>query len=90
MKVILKGFIEVSAIDAPAISDELPRHIELTREEPGCIKFSVEQDKNNLNKYNVYEEFISQDAFEAHQQRVKASRWGEVSKNVLRNHEVTK
>lgn len=90
MKVILKGFIEVSDSDASAISKELPRHVELTLEEPGCITFSVVKDQSIRNRYSVYEAFIDQEAFDAHQQRVKSSRWGEVSKNVVRSYEITK
>ena len=71
------------------IKQELNEHIELTRQEDGCLIFDVIQDADNLNKFTVYEEFINQQAFELHQVRVNKSKWGSVSKNVERHYEIT-
>lgn len=85
-KVVLEGYIDVPDADLDFVKTELPKHIELTREESGCLVFSVEQDKSNRNRFDVYEVFASQEAFDAHQDRVKSSRWGAITKNVQRNY----
>ncbi len=51
--------------------------------------FEVTTDDKNRNRFNVYEEFVSQDAFDSHQQRMKSSRWSEVTTDVERHYEVT-
>lgn len=89
-KVILQGYIEVSDAEFDAIQAELPRHIELTRKEPGCLMFCVEQEQGFRNRFNVYEVFASQEAFAQHQKRVKESRWGAVTKNVQRHYRIAR
>lgn len=89
-KIILSGHILIPIEDVIEVQDALPGHLELTRNEKGCIKFNVTQDKKQLNKYSVYEEFIDQAAFDSHQQRVKNSHWGKVSQNVERHYEISK
>ncbi|MEV3831980.1 putative quinol monooxygenase [Aeromonas allosaccharophila] len=88
-RVILKGFIIVSSNDLAAVKDELDNHIQLTRAETGCLIFKVTQDPLNPCLFDVYEEFVEQAAFQAHQARVKSSRWGEITVNVERNYTVT-
>ena len=78
-KVILEGHVLVTDSDLVAVKNELANHIELTRQEEGCLVFEVSQDSENANRFNVYEEFISQDAFRIHQARVGCSEWGKVS-----------
>ena len=56
-KVILKGHIIVPDSDISAVKMELINHIELTRQEIGCFVFKVSQNTENLNRFNVYEEF---------------------------------
>lgn len=87
-KIILKGFIIVSDIDLEIIKQELPVHIELTRKESGCLVFEVTPNENNPNRFDVYEEFVSKSAFEAHQVRATNSRWGQVASNVERYYEI--
>lgn len=87
-KVILQGYILVSESELRVVKQELVTHSELTKQEPGCIKFDVTQDKSNPNKFHVYEEFTNQDAFTHHQDRVKNSYWGIVTKNVSRHYQI--
>ena len=87
-KIILEGYIIVPDADLEIIKNELKTHINLTREEVGCIKFIVEQDQNDKNRFNVYEEFLDQNAFNSHQNRVKNSYWGKVTKNVKRDYKI--
>lgn len=85
-KIVLEGFIEVSDDDLESVKRELTTHIELTKNEKGCIVFKVEQDPIYKNRFNVYEEFVDQAAFDAHQARVKTSKWGNATKNLKRNY----
>jgi quinol monooxygenase YgiN len=83
-KISLKGFIIVPDMSLAIIRQELPVHIELTRKETGCLVFEVIPAENNPNRFDVYEEFASKADFEAHQVRVKNSRWGQVTSGVER------
>ena len=75
-KVTLQGHIIVSDSDLSVVKKALSTHITLTKAEPGCLIFKVTVDAKNSNKFNVYEEFVNQDAFNQHQLRVKQSNWG--------------
>lgn len=87
-KVILKGFILVPDIDLMTIKEALPRHCELTRQEPGCLEFEVTPNRSNPNRFDVYEVFDSKAAFKAHQLRVQESHWGAVTTQVERHYEI--
>lgn len=87
-KVVLKGFVLAVDEDLPGIEAELPKHIELTRQEQGCVIFEVTQDPQNRNRFKVYEEFLDQESFDAHQARVKNSDWGTVSANLEKHYHV--
>ncbi|HHQ4912041.1 putative quinol monooxygenase [Aeromonas veronii] len=86
---ILKGFIVVPQAELTAVINELDNHIRLTRLEDGCLIFEVTQNEENQYRFEVYEEFKDQTAFDSHQLRVKSSKWGKVSVNVERYYEVT-
>ena len=88
-KVVLKGYILVDDADLTAVQDELENHIQLTRQEEGCLVFDVSRDEKDKNRFNVYEEFINQEAFELHQERVRNSLWGKISENVERYYQIT-
>ncbi|MGL5699680.1 MAG: putative quinol monooxygenase [Kluyvera sp.] len=88
-KIILKGFIIIPPNDLALVKDELDNHIQLTRSETGCLIFKVTQDPLNPCRFDVYEEFVDEAAFQAHQARVKSSRWGKITVNVERHYTVT-
>ena len=71
------------------VQAELPSHIELTRKEDGCLVFNVHQDEENKNRFNVYEEFRDQVAFDKHQERAAQSEWAKVTTNVERHYEIS-
>jgi len=85
-KVILEGYVIAPDSDLAAIEEELPNHLLLTRQEEGCIKFEVTQDHKNPNRFNVYEEFTSEKAFDTHRQRLRGTRWSEVSSNLEKHY----
>lgn len=84
-KVILEGYVIATDIDLAAVKRELANHIKLTLKEEGCLVFEVTQDNENKNRFNVYEEFTSQNAFKLHQERIRTSEWGKVS-SMLEKH----
>ena len=88
-KVILQGYIWVPDSDVEIVKRELIIHSELTKQESGCIIFEVALDETNANRFNVYEEFADQASFDKHQLRTKASKWGEVTKNVSRHYQIS-
>jgi len=88
-KITLQGHIIVSDADLAIVQNELIVHKKLTQQESGCITFKVTQDRDNINRFNVYEEFIDQQAFERHQLRVKNSKWGKVTANVQRYYQIS-
>jgi len=88
-KVILKGFIVVSDKDLDIVEQTLPSHIALTLEEEGCLCFQVTRCTSNANRFDVYEEFVDMEAFNAHQERVRSSHWGTVTKDVERYYTIS-
>lgn len=88
VKIILTGYVIVPERDRVSVLAELPRHIELTRQESGCLMFNVEQDRSVPGKLTVYEEFESMEAFQYHQDRVRQSEWGKITINVERFYNV--
>lgn len=86
--IVLQGFIIVPDSDLEAVKQALPQHCELTLQEPGCRVFRVTPHPTNPNRFDVYEEFTSKAAFEAHQQRVQQSDWGRVTSRVERHYEL--
>jgi quinol monooxygenase YgiN len=70
------------------VTEFLPRHIELTRAEPGCISFEVRQ-SDNPSVWDVSECFKDARSFERHQARVKASEWGSATASIKRSYSVS-
>ncbi|MDF1690542.1 MAG: putative quinol monooxygenase [Cycloclasticus sp.] len=85
-KVILEGYVIASDSDISAVKRELANHIQLTRQEEGCLVFEVTQDRKNINRFNVYEEFVSQEAFMVHQLRLRNTEWGKVSSRLEKHY----
>jgi quinol monooxygenase YgiN len=88
-KIVLKGHIKVPADDLPAVQAELPAHITQTRAEAGCLAFEVKQRAQDPQVFDVWERFESKQAFDQHQARVRASRWGAITGNVSRHYEIS-
>ena len=67
----------------------LPRHIELSRPEPGCIHFDVVQTEAPF-VWTVAQQFEHQVAFDSHQKRVKNSEWGRATAGIKRDYVVSR
>lgn len=85
----MQGYIIVQDDDLAIVQDGLETHINLTKQEIGCLIFNVKQDSTNNNKFSVYEEFTNQQAFDEHQLRVKNSNWGKITENVQRHYKIS-
>ena len=87
-QVVLSGrLICVDDEHAAIVAQHLPRHIELTRAEPGCVDFSVVQ-SDDPYVWRVDERFIDQAAFDAHQRRVAGSEWGRATVGIERDYTI--
>ncbi|MFM2591242.1 putative quinol monooxygenase [Vibrio sp. TBV020] len=53
-KVILSGYIEIPESELETVTTALDMHIELTREEAGCLIFEVTQSNDNPNRFFVF------------------------------------
>lgn len=86
--VVLQGYILVPESDLAAVKAELLNHVALTCIEKGCVVFRVNQCVEDPLRFNVYEEFVDQLAFDLHQKRVETSFWAEVTVRVERHYEI--
>ena len=87
--IILSGHISVPESELAKIREALPKHIAATRAEAGCVVFNVQENETEIGRFEVYEEFTDKKAFQCHQERVRQSDWGAVTKNVIRHYTVT-
>ncbi|WP_166984212.1 putative quinol monooxygenase [Paramicrobacterium fandaimingii] len=74
--------------EAATIERHLTRHIELTREEPGCLLFEVRPTGDPL-VWSVAEKFAGQESFAAHQTRLADSEWGRATAGIKREYTVS-
>lgn len=87
-QVELRGRLRCASDDEAAlVVGHLPRHVELTRAEAGCLRFEVEPTDDPL-VWTVVERFRDQAAFDRHQERVRASAWGRVTAGIARDYVV--
>lgn len=86
--VTLTGYIIVPSKQLAQVRAAMVRHIQLTRQESGCLSFTISQDQANPQKFYVNESFVDKAAFEFHQSRVKRSYWGRVSQDVERHYKI--
>ncbi|ALO67075.1 antibiotic biosynthesis monooxygenase [Arthrobacter alpinus] len=68
-----------------AVVVHLPRHLELTRAEPGCLSFEVTQTPDPM-VWDVSERFEDARSFALHQVRASASEWGHATAGIKRNY----
>lgn len=87
-KVYLTGHIDVPEDRLTQVKQALELHIELTRQEAGCITFEVTPDPTIPGRFNVSESFSSVEAFEAHQTRAKHSEWAKITAGIARFYEI--
>ncbi|GAA1480835.1 antibiotic biosynthesis monooxygenase [Gordonia sinesedis] len=74
--------------EAAIVRGRFRRHVELTRAEPGCLRFDVDATDDPL-VWVVSELFADRAAFDSHQARLRASEWGEATSGVAREYVIT-
>lgn len=77
----------VTAEEAAAVQAHVGLHTQLSRAEPGCLSFEVTPTDDPL-VWEVMESFRTQDDFNAHQARTRASQWFEATRGILRDFRV--
>lgn len=82
----LNGYLDVPEDRLQDVRHALPQHVALTRAEPGCLRFTVEEDRGCPGRFIVSEVFADQIAFEAHQTRARASDWFRITQGLPRNY----
>ncbi len=78
-----------SVAETETVKKNLPEHMRLTLEEPGCLSFKVSQTEDDPLIWNVEESFINASAFQHHQKRTRASAWWDATANITRSYNVT-
>lgn len=73
--------------DVAIVAQYLPDHITLSRAEPGCLWFRVDQSADPLI-WTLDEGFVDAAAFAAHQARTRASVWGRVTGLIKRDFQL--
>ncbi len=85
-RIFLNGYLDFPADRLNDVRTALPDHIALTRAEPGCVSFEVDEDQDQPGRFNVSEVFVDQPAFDAHQARTRASDWFSVTQGIARHY----
>lgn len=88
MPVKISGTLTASGADIEIARRLIPEHVALSRAEPGCLKFNLEEAPDTPGLWVLDEEFADQSAFDFHQQRTRASQWGQASTNMVRDFTV--
>lgn len=87
-KIYLEGYVDVPEHRLQEVLNGLDKHVHLTKRERGCLAFDVWQDDDLPTRLNVSESFRDRAAFEAHQERTKASEWYNLTIDLPRNYKI--
>jgi quinol monooxygenase YgiN len=77
-----------SAEEVQIVRAHLPEHIRLSRAEPGCLSFTVDQTADP-GIWRVEECFVNQAAFADHQTRTRASSWWAATSAIAREFSIS-
>lgn len=88
LRIFLDGHIDVPPERLEGVRAALPEHIRLTLAEPGCLSFQVSESGDVAGRFEVSEVFVDRAAFDAHQQRAKASAWFDVTAGIPRDYTI--
>lgn len=84
--IYLEGHLDIPEHRLQEVLNGLDIHVHLTRKEKGCLAFDVWQSDDEPTRLNVSEIFRDHEAFEAHQERVKASAWFNLTLGIERHY----
>lgn len=70
------------------VKAHLPEHLRLSRNEAGCLSFTVEQAEDPMI-WQVEEHFVDRAAFDAHQHRTQKSDWWQATASIAREYRLS-
>lgn len=83
--IVITGYLTCAPEDLDLVLKILPRHIALSRAEPGCLAFSITQAPHDHCRFDINERFVDQAAFDAHTARTKKSDWWHKTRHIPRH-----
>jgi quinol monooxygenase YgiN len=90
-KVTVAGFL---VADTLAQGDDasmlLAEHIRLSRAEPGCERFEIVRSQADPVRFALFEVFRDDEAYQAHQERARASAWWAKTRHLRREFTVSR
>lgn len=89
MKKIIKGFVDVPAEELADFIEALPLHTKLTNEETGCQYFRVTADPEIIGRFRVEEAFDDETSYQVHVNRVRATDWFYITRNISRSYKIS-
>ena len=89
MTLHLTGYLDIDPSCLEEIRAAMPDHIRLSRAEPGCLSFELRFDRQCSTRLLVEEVFCDRAAFEAHQARMLASPWAEITRGIARHYQIS-
>ncbi len=88
-RIYLSGHLDVPEARLGEVLAALPEHVRLSRAEPGCLAFEVTQDPARPTRLLVRECFTDRAALDAHQARLGASAWAEITRGIPRHYQIS-
>ena len=87
--VILTGYLDNIKRDvAYHLKDPTWTHIDLSRAEPGCLRFDISSCLSIRGRWQIVEIFEDAEAYEAHQARTQDSEWWRLTRGIDRYYHV--
>jgi quinol monooxygenase YgiN len=68
---------QVKPGEGDKVADALAPHIAATRAEPGCVTFVAYRATDDPDRFLLYEQYVDEDAFQAHRQTPHFARYVE-------------
>lgn len=88
-RVSLSGWLLCATMeDADLVATLIDEHRRLSRAEPGCLSFDVVRSMSDPMRFAVREVFADRTAFEAHQERTRASDWWRRTGHIERDYRI--
>ena len=85
---VISGYVDVPPGDRADFALALPEHTRLTNLEPGCHYFRVTPDPVIEGRYLVEESFHDDEAYAAHMERTRKTKWAQITRNIKRSYSV--
>ncbi len=74
--IVISGLMEVAPASADAFARLSRDLVAATLLEPGCVEYRFARSLDDPDRFEIFEEFIDQDAFDAHVRAEHYRAWG--------------